>query len=417
MIDENLNINEAICIGCAACTEVCRSFDKKGRPAIQLKINEKGLFVPKIDNNTCTGCLNCHKVCAGQSRNSNDWNSMEDYFSKIGTCYYGYSLDPDHRFKAASGGIVTEIASFLLDSKEVDGVISSYQNENNIIVTDIFTSSDQVRNTRGSIYRQVPMFTGLTYKILKNNYRKLLVIGLPCHIAKLKTLQIYNECFQKVQFITIALFCKQTKTEEFSDFQRTTLRAKSGEKLTYRGSGWPGLTVAKSGKSLPFTDVRLSLSWTTFSFTPDYCFSCSDPLGLVADISVGDAWLKDYLSDKIGSSVFIAKNAIGNNIIKNMLISRRIFSKEESAERVLSSQGMSVIKFKASILKINEALFLGREQRTCHVNSNYVSIKIVLLNKRFSEFLYRSKLIFYTPTLFLKIYKKLSSLLMRKLFQ
>ena len=305
MIDKDLKIYDSVCTGCSACTEACYFPDEHGINPIQLTINNNGLSVPRINSDTCTSCMMCYKACPTEDKIFNHENiNIESYKEKIIHAYYGYSQNHDHRFESATAGIATEIASYLLETQQVDGVVSSYQDENAQILTKIFTDSEEVKKTKGSIYRQVSLLNGLEKKIKQGNHKKLLVIGLPCHIEGVKTLHKANKYLKKnIKFVTVSLFCKQTKTEDFSNAVRNILHEKEKRTIIFRGKGWPGITRTEGRQGISFSDIQFGLAWSTYAFTPDYCFSCSDPIGLVADIAIGDAWLPEYTNtDIIGSS-------------------------------------------------------------------------------------------------------------------
>jgi len=409
MIDKNLKIYDSVCTGCSACTEACAFPDDNGINPIQLIKNKKGLAVPRINSDTCTECMMCYKACPTEDKIFNNDKTYDKYEEKIGEGYFGYSLDEEHRFEAATAGVATEIAAYLLETKKVDGVVSSYQNDNNEIITKIFTDTDEIKQTRGSIYRQVSLLNGLAEKIEKGKYKKLLVIGLPCHIAGLKTLHKTNKYLKRnVEFITVALFCKQTKTEEFSNFERNILKAKENQKIDYRGKGWPGVTRIKGGQSLSFNSIKIGLSWSTFAFTPEYCFSCSDPLGIEADISVGDAWLPKYTKqDKIGSSLFIANSEVGKQIITEMKTDKILFIKNESKENIINSQSKIHVKYKTSNIGYRNNFFgnIGNHEKA-ELRYKLLS-SFIRINKRFIEFLYRSKLMIHIPDFFIKVYRKI----------
>lgn len=213
------------------------------------------------------------------------------------------------------------------------------------------------------------------------------------------------------------MFCKQTKTEEFSNFERTILKAKENKKIDYRGKGWPGITRVEGGQSLPFTNIKIGLSWSTFAFTPEYCFSCSDPLGLEADISVGDAWLPKYTkNDKIGSSLFVGNSKTGQMIIKNMKKENIIFTKNETKENIINSQSKVHIRYKTTNIKYRSEVF-GDILNNTKVSLRYRLLsKIIVLNKKLIEFLYFKKIIIKTPVFFIKVYKKILVLVWRNLW-
>lgn len=414
MIDRNLKIYDTVCTGCSACTEACAFADENGVKPIQLIKNEAGLTVPRIDSSICTSCMACYRACPTEDKIFNRDLTFESYKERIGECYFGYSLDQNHRFEAATAGITTEIAAYLLETNQVDGVVSSYQNDNNEIITEIITDVEKIKKTRGSIYRQVSLLNKLAEKIEEGKYKKLLVIGLPCHIEGLKSLHKVNKYLRKnVKFITIALFCKQTKTEEFSDFERRLLQAKPNQKINYRGKGWPGVTRVEGGRSLPSTYVKFSLNWGTFAFTPNYCFTCSDPIGTVADISVGDAWLKKYYHDKVGSSLFVANSETGKKIIEEMVTAKKIYIEKESVDNIIASQNTNYVKFKTSYVNERRVAFGDLEAHSDKVPQSYKwLIKWIKFNKWLYETMVRTKIVDFVPELVLKVYGRVS----RKIF-
>lgn len=415
MIDKNLNIYDDVCTGCSACTEVCFFPDENGILPINLIKKENKLSVPRIDMNTCVDCKACYRACPTEDKIYNNPDlSYENYKTQIGEAYFGYSLDNDHRFEAATAGIITEIASYLLDSKQVDGVLSSYQdNATNEIFTKIYTNTKDLRKTIGSIYRQVTLLNGLDKKIKDGNHKKLLVIGLPCHIAGLKTLQKANKHLRKnVEFITVSIFCKQTKTEEFADYIRSILKGKENQKVDFRGKGWPGITRVEGREGLSSTNIKFGLNWPTFTFTPDYCFTCSDPIGVVADITVGDAWLNKYYQDKVGSSLFVSNTEIGKKIIEEMKEKKIIYTEKETKENILISQSINHIKFKTSnILQRDISFGTKRENKNDTSTTNYkMLVSWIKINKFIYEFLERKRVINVVPNIFIRVYSKLYSI-------
>lgn len=415
MIDKNLKIYDDVCTGCSACTEACFFPDENGILPINLIQKENKLSVPRIDMDICIDCKACYRACPTEDKiyKNQDLN-YENYKKIIGESYFGYSLDREHRYEAATAGIITEIATYLLNTRQVDGVLGSYQdNKTNKIISKIYTNSKELRKTTGSIYRQVALLNGLDEKIKKGKHKKILIIGLPCHIAGLKALKKANKHLRKnVEFITVSIFCKQTKTEEFSDYIRSILKAEKNEKISFRGKGWPGIIKTEEKKYISSTDAKIGLNWPTYTFAPSYCFTCSDPLGVIADITVGDAWLKKYKKDTIGSSLFIANTNIGKEIIKDMQEKGIIYATKESKESILISQNIDHIKFKTTNpIQRDIAFGTKRDKKNNTTPKQYKRlIKWIKINKFIYEFLERKRVINILPNIIIKIYGKAYSL-------
>ncbi len=410
MIDKDLQIYDSVCTGCSACTEACYFPDEQGINPIQLIINQNDLAVPRINSDTCTSCMMCYKACPTEDKIFNHDNiDIKAYEKKILHAYYGYSQNYDHRFEAATAGVATEIASYLLKTQQVDGVVSSYQDENAQIITKIFTDREEVKKTKGSIYRQVSLLNGLEQMIKKGNHKKLLVIGLPCHIEGLKTLHKANKYLKKnIEFITIALFCKQTKTEEFSNAERNILHAKENQTILFRGKGWPGITRVEGGEEISSSNIQLGLAWSTYAFTPDYCFSCSDPLGLVADIAIGDAWLPEYTNnDKVGSSLFVTNTLLGGEIISGMMKENILYVKKESKKNIIKSQSYKHINYKLKHIKYKSNFFADLTVNEKIPLKYQIFSHWIKINKKLSESLYKRNLATTVPPIILKLYTKI----------
>jgi len=413
MIDKNLKIYDDVCTGCSACVEACNHPDENNILPIQLIKNNKTLFVPRIDDAICTTCMACYKACPTEDKLFNTELTYEIYKEKVGECFYGYSLDEEHRYNAATAGITTEIASLLLEMGYVDGVLSSYQDKNNQIITKIFTDTKKVKETRGSIYRQVPLLNGLIEKIKVGNHKKVLVIGLSCHIEGLKTLHKTNRYLKKnVEFITIALFCKQTKTEKFSNAIREILHADKNEKISFRGEGWPGYMKISEEKKLKVGTRQIGRLWPSFAFAPSYCLTCSDPLGLIADISVGDAWIDKYAKDKKGSSLFIANTPLGVEVIENLKNSQKIHIEKEKRENVLDSQNPMYTYIKTSYIDARISFIRGEKFKNLEIPKNYKNIlKLIKVNKTIQELDFMKKM----PKIAIRIYNRVYGIFLKVL--
>jgi coenzyme F420 hydrogenase subunit beta len=109
-------------------------------------------------------------------------------------------------------------------------------------------------------------------------------------------------------------------------------------KLNYRGEGWPGSMkiCLKDGEQL-----QLQHYWRFIGlsfFTPLRCLMCRDGVCELADISFGDAWLPELSDDKIGKSIIVSKNKIGEKILQMMKLRNKIEVNRVGAKKVIQSQ-------------------------------------------------------------------------------
>ncbi|MGQ1892000.1 Coenzyme F420 hydrogenase/dehydrogenase, beta subunit C-terminal domain [Thermophagus sp. OGC60D27] len=384
MIDKNLNIDKNFCSGCGACQTICPT------KAITFKTDYKGLIWPAINWDKCIKCNLCFRVCSLKEKMENSEIPHVNELKSL--AYYGYSLDSFLRFESASGGIVSQLAKDALKNGIVDIVVCASQKKNNEILINYLKREDAEFLPKGSIYRQVVLLKDYIEKIEEKEAKKLLVIGLPCHIGAVKALHKISPRLKSKELYTISLFCKQTKDERFSDFIRYYLKVTSkNEMINYRGGGWPGITSI-GGKKTASTDFKFGFMWGTFCFTPDYCMKCRDALGANSDISVGDAWLKEYMiSDNKGSSFFWVHSKKGSQLFESA--KNHIFFREEQIKNVIKSQSFKTLKDKEELSsKFQKERKLGGK---------------LLRIRKIAAIIVSSKIAIYTPSLLLKAFYRI----------
>jgi len=92
--------------------------------------------------------------------------------------------------------------------------------------------------------------------------------------------------------------------------------------------------------------------WDAFSslFLPYKCTLCADGFNKFADVSCGDAWLPEYQSDNLGTSLIITRNKIGEQLINDAHEKEWIQIENIDCVRVKQAQ-KSMIRFKTHNLR------------------------------------------------------------------
>ena len=115
-------------------------------------------------------------------------------------------------------------------------------------------------------------------------------------------------------------------------------------------------------------------------------------MGANADISIGDAWLKKYMTtDDQGSSLFLINSEKGHQLYN--LVKFKILAKSESIENVIKSQNLKVIREKEYISDsfCNNKDLRGR----------------ILRRRKLSELIVNSKITIWVSPILLKIFYRL----------
>ena len=257
-------------------------------------------------------------------------------------CYTGYSTDNKIRYNSSSGGLVTQLLLFALESNLIDGALVTRMRYDDPFRPETFiaTTKNEILEASKSKYCPVPCNLALS-KILEKDGR-FAVVGLPCHIIGVRKAELVNEKLRERIVLHLGLFCSHTPTYRATKLfvERMNIRKGTIVKLEYRGEGWPGClkVVSRDGKTV---SVPVHVYWDFLGLdflVSKGCLVCHDSLNELADISFGDAWLPEYSRDKIGTSILIARSNVGMRLLENARIANKIELNVLPSKRVVWSQ-------------------------------------------------------------------------------
>jgi coenzyme F420 hydrogenase subunit beta len=349
-------------MGCGTCESVC--------PIHAIRINrdyKKGLYFPSISCEQCTSCGNCLEICPG---NGVEFDLCREKFlsnkkpdKMLGSfeiCYIGYSNNSEIRHNSASGGLVTSLLVYLLETKKINGALVLGMSNMNSLEPNVFiaTSPHQIISASGSKYCPSPNNKGL--RNILNTDGHFVVVGLPCQIHAVRKFELNNEKLQDKILFHFGLFCGNNVSFKGTEYflRNNNISTKNVSGIRYRGEGWPGKIVITTKEERKFIIPRatteniwyrkaLFASAFHYDFMIPRCLLCPDLVNELADISFGDPWLKEYKEkEKIGQSLIISRNTKGNKLIKEAISAGVVVLNEISVEKVRKAQNFS---FKAGV--------------------------------------------------------------------
>lgn len=344
------NIKSNLCISCGACEyltgkRVTLKYDKRKGIRIPSPINTlSDNEIRKIDS-ICPA--NGYPIVSlgAQIHHSDKYDYRIGYYHSF---FAAKSHSKTILKKASSGGIMTSLAAFLLESKKVDGIVATkyaYDGENITPKPVIATSLEELLECQGSKYMPVPVFSILdTVKHFNGN---LAFIGTPCQIATLRRLQsIYPE-FENIKF-TIGNFCGGFR--DLRELDRFREIAGMGhvpiKHFQYRGDGQPGQMIIESERkcwTYPYPDYAK----LTGNIKYYRCRNCIDATAELADVSCGDAWLPRFINDSDDAwSMVIIRNPHLEVIFQNMTGQELIACETVSMEELIRSQKQNIVSKK-----------------------------------------------------------------------
>lgn len=301
------------CSGCGLCSTVCR------QNAITMEKGDLGFRYPKINEQLCTSCGACEKICPFES----------GYVTEIGEQTkkaYLFKHSDAVRKESASGGFFTALSDYIL---EKGGVIYGAALEDGWRVSHIRADGTAGRDAmRGSKYVQSNMLSA--YNTLRADVKSgkpVLFTGTPCQCAAVR-----KACGSRMpeNLYIMDLICHGVMSETFFEEYLDGVRKKSQaaiEKVNFRDKeyGWQemGILFSDGTKYRGERDFFYLTYLNNAAVQRPSCFSC--PFATekrLGDFTVGDFWgMKEThpsYYDALGVSLVLANTARGLSIMEEL---------------------------------------------------------------------------------------------------
>ncbi|WP_163193793.1 Coenzyme F420 hydrogenase/dehydrogenase, beta subunit C-terminal domain [Clostridium thermarum] len=316
---ERVKQNE-LCAGCGLCGSV---FSK-----IDIKYSEKGYIRPytkeeltveedEMFGEFCPGYTIKHNLVGVRDY---VWGSHEDIV-------LSYSTDEGIREMASSGGVLSSLLIFLLETGKIDAVIHIGAAEDNPLLNEVKISytKEEILSNAGSRYSPSAPLSNIA-DLLESD-RVYAFVGKPCDAGALRMFaKVDKRVEERIPYI-LSFFCAGVPSTEGTKniLRKFNVKEEEVRSFRYRGEGWPGLTkiVTKNGRT--FT-MKYEESWGKIlnRTLQRRCKICIDGIGEFADIVCGDGWFGDKkgypkFEEGKGRSLVVIRNQKGKEIFEEAL--------------------------------------------------------------------------------------------------
>lgn len=344
-------VDNGYCIGCG----VCSYFQKDN---IKMKLNEFGAYQPEFDGNDlelpdiCPFYSQTSETLLGKKFFSN--NPEIKYHNKIGyylSTYAGYVKEDKYRELGSSGGFGSWFISRLFEEKLIDAAIHvKYSNKENVLFE--YTVSSSIKSMKeGAKSKYYPVELSHVLKYVKENQGNYAFVGVPCFVKALR-LACNNDMVlnNRIKYF-IGLFCGHLKTKRFAEMlawqkgihpenlKSIDFRKKlSNEPASSYGIEIIGKKDNKYEKIIDKNKNFFGYNWGYGFFKYKACDYCDDVVNETADISIGDAWLPEYVNDSLGTNIIIVRSPEIHSLIEKGIKNGNLKLDRITAEKVIKSQ-------------------------------------------------------------------------------
>jgi coenzyme F420 hydrogenase subunit beta len=265
----------------------------------------------------------------------------DDGFGLALEIWEGYASDPEIRYRASSGGVLTALALHCLEQEGMQFVLhtgaDSEQPWMNRTVRSM--SRAELLSRAGSRYAPSSPCEGL--RDIEESERPCVFVGKPCDTAAVAMLRRQRPELDKRLGLVLTFFCAGTPSTQgtIDLIAAMNIHPSDVNGVSYRGEGWPGGFSVRHGAEERQASLSYQGSWGRLTgYRPLRCNLCPDGLGRVADISCGDAWQSLNGDGDPGLSLVIVRTQRGSEILRRAIATGYLDLHRVDAGAVLAAQ-------------------------------------------------------------------------------
>lgn len=299
------------CCGCNACGDAC------AHKAISFSTDHEGFWYPVVDEGKCVDCGLCEKVCPILQVDA----LKQKAETKEPECFAAQHKNLQSLFNSTSGCAFVGLAEKMY--KEGGYVGGAVFNEDYSVTQFISADKADLEQLRNSKYVQSNSegFYRAVRDLLQAG-NKVLVCGLPCQMAALRT--FLRKDYENL--IIVDLICLGINSPKILPAYLKYLEEKHQSKIVYykaknKELGWRNLTTKVVFENGEVEYDKVNTNYFTLGFIATHAFarpSCYDckfkGFPRYADITIGDFWggkVSEDLDNDLGTSIILTNTEKG----------------------------------------------------------------------------------------------------------
>ncbi len=350
--------SKGYCTGCGLCVSI------SPRNSLEMQMNASGYLRPVVLKPlSISDEKKIKDSCPGINiQHSNNDTNYHPIWGPVVNSRTGFSKSSEVRRMGSSGGVISALAIYLLESKQVDFVaqiaVSASDPLKNAL--QVSTTREDVIRAAGSRYAPSAPLENITELLASG--KKFAFIGKPCDVAGLRQYLTKNPDLAPNAKYLISFMCAGIPSIKATEMVLDKMGADKSNLLSfrYRGDGWPGMARAVHRGGNTF-DMDYNSSWgEIFGIHLQFrCKLCPDGTGEFADIVCADAWYgKDGYPDfteRDGRSLILTRTAAGESLVQSAFKDHAIEMNDLSITEIEKMQPYQVTRKKMVLGRVTAA--------------------------------------------------------------
>ncbi|HKJ53019.1 MAG TPA: Coenzyme F420 hydrogenase/dehydrogenase, beta subunit C-terminal domain [Gammaproteobacteria bacterium] len=318
-------VEQGLCIGCGLCQSIA------GADRVRVLKTAGGYLQPVVQGTLDHQTVDrIYDACPGtrveglperlletDTREDNVWGPWRRMVR-------GWASDPAVRFEGSTGGVLTALAGYLLETKRVDFVLQvrSSSSEPGFGEPTLSFGAADVFAAAGSRYGPTAPLADIGAALDRD--RPFAFIAKPCDVAALRNYARQDPRVDALVSYCLVMVCGGFGTPRgtLGFYRRNGIDPDQVTALRYRGRGCPGPTRVETadGSVREFHYIDFwgedEAGWSL----PFRCKICPDGIGEAADIAAADTWIGggpnrvDSIDDP-GTNALVARTRAGEELI------------------------------------------------------------------------------------------------------
>ncbi len=322
-------VRSGFCTGCG----ICESIAAPGK--INVALDSNGYLRPTLMEPLDDAERQLFKACCPGVALRHDAPEAGAVVHKLWgpllSCRTGHANNAAFRHTGSSGGVLSALSLFLIESGKVDFVA-----QNAVDPTDPLGNSLQCSHNRDDVLRAAgsrygPAAPLRSLRELLDTGKRFAFIGKPCDVAALRAFGRHDKRVAAQVPYMLSFMCAGVPSRHgtLAVLEHLGVAASDVISFRYRGDGWPGKARAETQHG-EVREMDYGTSWGQIlnRHLQFRCKICPDGTGEFADVVAADAWYgKDGYPDfeeRAGRSLVLGRSHRGESLLSEATASNAV---------------------------------------------------------------------------------------------